>query len=94
MDETLTWKEHVSWLGKKISSKLALLRRARNKVLPKPTWVTIYNTMTLPLIDYFAVVWDSCGQGSKSYLAKPYRRAACIMKGCAVKSVLVCVSTN
>ena len=89
MDETLSWKEHVSWLGKKISSRPALLRRARNKALPKPTWVTIYNTMILPLIDYCAVVWDSCVQGSKSYLAKPNRRAACIIEGCAVKSILV-----
>ena len=31
--------------------------------------------MVLPLIDYCAVVWDSCGQGSKSYLDKPFRRA-------------------
>ena len=29
MDETLSWKEHVSSMGKKISSRLALLRRAQ-----------------------------------------------------------------
>ena len=42
--------------------------------------------MVLPLIDYCAVVWDSCGQGSKSYLDKPFRRAACIIEGCEVKA--------
>ena len=80
MDETLSWKEHVSSMGKKISSKLALFRRAR-KVLPKSACVTLYNTMVLPLFDYCAVVWDSCGQGSKSYLDKPpcclYNRGPC-----------------
>ena len=67
MDETLSWKEHVSSMGKKISSRLALLRHTR-KVLPKSAFVTLYNTMVLPLFDYCAVIWDSCGQGSKSYL--------------------------
>ena len=85
MDETLSWKEHVSSMGKKISSRLALLRRAR-KVLPKSACVTLYNTMVLPLFDYYTVVWDSCGQGSKSYLDKLNHRAACIIEDRAVKS--------
>ena len=85
MDETLSWKEHVSSMGKKISSRLALLRRAR-KVLPKSACDTLYNTMVLPLFHYCAVVWDNCGQGSKSYLDKLNRRAACIIEGRAVKS--------
>ena len=54
MDETLSWKEHVSLLGK-VSSRLALMRRAR-KVLPKSTCITLYNTIVLPLFDYFGVV--------------------------------------
>ena len=50
------------------------------------TCITLYNTMVLPLFDYCAVVWDSCGRGSKSYLDKLNRRAACIIEGSAVKS--------
>ena len=38
--------------------------------------MTLYNTMVLPLFDYRAVVWDSCGQGSKPYLDKLNSRAA------------------
>ena len=55
MEETFSWKEHVRLLGKKVSSRLALLRRARKK-LPKSTCLTLYNTMVLPLCDYFGVV--------------------------------------
>ena len=55
MDETLSWKEHLSLLGKKVSSRLALMRRAR-KVLPKSTCITLYNAIVLPLFDYFGVV--------------------------------------
>ena len=46
----------------------------------------MYSTMVLPLFEYSAVVWDSCGQGSKSYLDELNRRAACIIEGRAVKS--------
>ena len=42
--------------------------------------------MVLPLFDYYAVVWVSCGQGSTYYLEKLNRRAACIIEGRAVKS--------
>ena len=55
MEETFSWKEHVRLLGKKVSSRLALLRCAR-KVLPKSTCITLYNTIVLPLFDYFGVV--------------------------------------
>ena len=80
MDQTLSWKDHIDSLGKKISSTLSMLRRAR-KVLPKPTCMTLYNTMVLHLFDYCAAVWDSSGLGCKGYLDKLNRRAACIIEG-------------
>ena len=85
MDETLSWKEHVSSLPKKVSSRLALLHCSR-KVLPKSACITLYNKMELPLFDYRAVVWDSCVHGRKFYLDKLNRRAACIIEGRAVGS--------
>ncbi len=85
MDETLSWKEHVRSMGKKISSRLALLRCAR-KALPTSACVTLYNAMVLPLFYYCAVVCDSCGQGSKSYLDKLKHRVACIIEDRAVGS--------
>jgi hypothetical protein len=53
LDQSLSWKDHVSSLalGKKISSRLGMLRRAR-KALPKHTCLTLYNAMILPLFDY------------------------------------------
>ena len=85
MDQTLFWKEHISSMGKKISSRLAILRRA-GKILPKSSCLTLYNTMLLPLLHYCAVVWGSCGLGSKSYLDKLNRRDACIIEGRSVGS--------
>ena len=83
LDQTLSWKDHVSSLGKKISSRLGMLSRAR-KVLPKHTCLTLYNAMILPLFDYCAPVWDSCGVGSKDYLNKLNRRVTCIIVGRSV----------
>ena len=64
LDNTLSWKDHVEYIGNKISSRLGILRRAR-KVLPKPTCQMLYNTLVLPLFHYCSPVWGSCGVGSK-----------------------------
>ena len=85
MYQTLSWKEHISSMGRTISSRLAILRHTQ-KVLPKSSCLTLFNTMVLPLFDYCAVVWDSRGLESKSYLDKLYRRAACIIEGRSVGS--------
>ena len=79
LDQTLSWKDHVSSLGKKISSRQGILSRAR-KVLPKHTCLTLYNAMILPFFDYCAPVRDSCSVGSKDYLNKLNRSAACIIE--------------
>ena len=42
------------------------------------------NTIVLPLFDYCSPVWDSCGVGSKAYVDKLNRRAACIIKGWSI----------
>ena len=83
LDNTLSWKDHIEYIGNKILSRLGVLRRAR-KVLPKPTCLMLYNTIVLPLFDYCSPVWDSCGAGSKDYLDKLNRRAACIIEGRSV----------
>ena len=40
-----------------------------------------YNILVWLLFDYCSPVWDSCGAGSKAYLDKLNRRAACIIEG-------------
>ena len=64
LDTTLSWKDHVEYIGNKISSRLGILRRGR-KVLLKPTCQMLYNTIVLPLFDYCSPVRDSCRLGVK-----------------------------
>ena len=84
MDPTLSWKSHIKYLGKKISSRLGMLCRAQ-KILPQSSCITFYNAMILPLFDYCSVVWDSCGAISKGYLDTLNGRAASIILNRAVR---------
>ena len=70
-------------MGKKISSRLGMLRRAR-KILPQSSCIVLYNAMILPLFDHCLVVWNSCGAISKGYLDKLNGRAASIILNRAV----------
>ena len=60
-------KDHVEYIGNKISSRLGILHRA-HKALPKFTCLMLYNNVVLPLFGYcWSVVdcgWESCGFGS------------------------------
>ena len=80
LDPSLTWNNHIDYIAKKISSRLGLLRKARN-ISPKQACVILYNAMILPLFDYCCVIWDGCGKTNQQYLEKLQRRAARIIEG-------------
>ena len=54
MDQTLSWKDHIHSLGKKISSSLDMLRRAR-MVLLKPTCMTRWCYLCLTTVQRFGI---------------------------------------
>ena len=55
IDCNLRWQEHVDNLCKRISMKLAVLRRIK-PFLPKKSLITVYNSTILPLFDYACIV--------------------------------------
>ena len=79
LDPTLSWNDHIDHISSKISSRLGMLRKAR-KVIPREACVILYDSMILPLFDYFAAVWDGCGKTNRDYLDKLQRRAASIIE--------------
>ena len=83
LDPYLSWNDHIDYIGRKISAKLGMLRKAL-KVIPRESCLTLYNVMILPVFDYSAVVWDSCGKADREYLDKLHSRAASITEGHAV----------
>ena len=83
LDPYLSWNDHIDYIGRKILAKLGMLRKAP-KVIPRESYLTLYNVMILPVFDYSSVVWDSCGKADREYLDKLHSRAASITEGYAV----------
>jgi len=80
LDPYLSWNDHIDYIGRKISARLGMLRKAR-KVIPRESCITQYNAMILPSSNYSAVIWDCCSKTNRDYLDKLQRRAASIIKG-------------
>ena len=85
MDQSPSWNDHISYIGRKMASRLGMLRRAR-KVLSRSACTTLYNAMILPLFDYGAEVWDSCGIGNKNCLEKLNGNVASIIERRSVEA--------
>ena len=64
MDETLSWKEHVTHVGAKISLNLGMLCRAR-KILPTCSCLMLFNAMVLPLFTIARLYGTVAGQAPK-----------------------------
>jgi hypothetical protein len=78
----LEWSYRL--ITNKISSRLGMLRKAR-KILPRKTYITLYNAMIFPLFDYSSSIWDSCGETNFDFLDKLQRRAASIIEGSRIR---------
>ena len=48
--------------------------------------VVLYPLSQFCLFDYCSPVWDSCGFGSKAYLDKLNKHAACIIEGRGIRA--------
>ena len=80
IDNELRWAEHADKQCKKLSSAIALLRKAKPYV-PHNDLLRIYNSLVVPYFIYCSVVWND---GSKTNLDKLYKmqkRAARIITG-------------
>ena len=55
IDDKLKWDSHMSNNTKKVSFNNARLRRIR-PMLPREILIKIFNTMTIPIIDYACTV--------------------------------------
>ena len=60
VDDRLTWKEHVSYISKKISRNLGAIKRSRQCITVDST-TALYRTLIEPYLRYCCNVWGSCG---------------------------------
>ena len=81
IDSQLRWNEHVTFLLKKVSPKLGLLRRL-SALFPSEVLSSLYISIIQPHIDYCLSVWGSCSQTNISSIQKVQNRAARIVTKC------------
>ena len=75
IDEKLKWHEHNAKQCKTISSRIGLLRRARDFVT-QDVLVTMYNSLVLPHFTYCSTVWQNSNTDHINKLHKLQKRAA------------------
>ena len=78
LDEFLNWSVHLSWLNKKISARLGMLRRIRRNIDTK-TCALMYNSLIQPLFDYCDIIWDGANKTDTDRLQSLHHRAARIV---------------
>ena len=80
IDERLTWKDHVSTIVNKTSSRLGLLRQLRPRVPPLAIQ-TLFRTCVLPVLEYASPAWSGLGTINAERLERLQRTAARLITG-------------
>ena len=75
IDQNLDFNQHIDYVCKNISSKIALLNKIK-KFLPLQTRKLYYNAYILPVMDYCLTVWGSAPKFQIERLNKLQKRAA------------------
>ncbi|KAK3083738.1 hypothetical protein FSP39_002351 [Pinctada imbricata] len=75
VDQNLDFDQHIDYVCKNTSSKIALLNRIK-KFLPLQTRKLYYNAYILPVMDYCLTIWGSAPKFQLERLHKLQKRAA------------------
>ena len=57
----MSWKAHLNMISKKISKTIGILARLKN-FLPKEVLLNIYNSLLLPLLNYWLLIWNKTSE--------------------------------
>ena len=74
LDNNLTFKKHVQYIGAKISKNIGILTKAR-KYLNKDTLITLYYSFIYPYLNYANIVWGSSNKTTLVPLVKLQKKA-------------------
>jgi hypothetical protein len=74
MDSSLTWKQHIIYLTKKISKSIGILSRAR-KFLNTVTLRQLYFSFLFPYLSYANIIWGNAAVCHLSPIFKLQKRA-------------------
>ena len=75
LDDKPSFDFHVDQLCKKLSGRIAVLRKIRS-YLSLQQKISFYNVMILPIINYVSVIWTTCSKENLERVLKLQKRAA------------------
>ena len=75
LDDKLSFDFHVDQLCKKLSRRIAVLRKIRSH-LSLQQRISFYNVMIRPVINYVSVIWTTCSKENLERVFKLQKRAA------------------
>lgn len=81
IDKNLNFMEHVNYIGKKIGSKLGVLRRVGVNLTPYMRCV-VYKSIVAPLFEYCSTVFLSVNETNLQYLQKLQNKGMRIILRC------------
>ena len=74
IDESLTWKNHVSYIASKICKSIGIIHKVR-RLLTKETRIQLYNSLILPYLHYCLLIWGNAAITTLDRLFKLQKRA-------------------
>lgn len=73
IDKNLTWTEHISDLGKRLSKKIFQLSKIKH-FLDEKSRKLFFSAHILSLIDYASTLWDTCSESNLKVINRLYKR--------------------
>ena len=80
IDDKLTWKDHITYVSKKISKGLGVIRKAR-KCLNSETLLSLYYSFVYPYLTYCNQIWGNISSSALQNLTVLQKRAVRIISG-------------
>jgi hypothetical protein len=79
LDNALSWKQHLTYLSKKVAKSIGILSRAR-KFLDQSTLKLLYYSFQYPYLTYCNVIWGNAGNNLLWPIFRAQKRAIRIIE--------------
>ena len=80
LDQTLSWREHIIKMSKRIGSRISLLARSK-KYLPTDGLKLLANSLILPLFEYCSNCWSVCNRNVRVILIRQHKKMGRVILG-------------
>lgn len=80
LDERLTWKPHVSYVGNRVNKQVGIIYQIRDS-LPLKACMQLYYSLNYRYINYYQTIWGSANKSIINNLLITQKRAVRTISG-------------